>query len=178
MLFQFLACSVPSLVVRAVGCGGTLQLGTFQKERVWKERQQTEQPASNPWLRSKVEEEEDDIQRVTEKCSTSARARTHQYFGAENCPSRAAEIYVPTWQSWHKKGISCLSVSWALRQKFSISWAGLKLFSRKLLWPPKHSKLGESSTLQITHTAKTAVASVTNLLLWARAGSTSFTRLS
>lgn len=25
------------------------------------------------------------------------------------------------------------------------------LFSRKLLWPPKHGKLGGSSTLQITH---------------------------
>lgn len=42
-----------------------------------------------------------------------------------------------------------LCVSWALR--FSISQPGLVLFSRKLPWPPKHSKIGVSSTFWITH---------------------------
>lgn len=59
--------------------------------------------------------------------------------------------YAPTWQSWYKKGnllSQCQLGSWAGR--FSIRWTGLTLFSRKLLRPPKHGKLGEFSTLQIT----------------------------
>lgn len=42
-----------------------------------------------------------------------------------------------------------LCSSWALG--FSICQPGLVVFSRKLPWPPKHSKTGASSTFQITH---------------------------
>lgn len=84
---------------------------------------------------------------VTEKCSTSARPRKYRDCGTEN--SRAAEETCPNMVEMRQEG-DLLSQHW-LGSGFSISQTGLMLFSRKLLWPPKQGKLGESPTLQMTH---------------------------
>lgn len=64
-------------------------------ERVRKEEQQGEQPAPTPWVRSEAEEEEEDAQRVTEKCSASAGPRKYRGCGTANRPSGAAEEVRP-----------------------------------------------------------------------------------
>lgn len=65
-------------------------------ERVREEEQQGEQPALTPWVRSEAEEEEEeDAQRVTEKCSASAGPRKYRGCGTANHPSGAAEEVHP-----------------------------------------------------------------------------------
>lgn len=141
VLFLFLAHSVPSLVVRAVQVQTAAWI-TENRDCV-EEQQQGEQLASPAaGQKSSRGEEEGENQRVAEKCSASAR--TYHGWGTGKCLSKAAEM-CPSTPELVQEGDLC--ISWALG--FSVCQPGLVLLSRKLPRPPKHSKIGASSTFQI-----------------------------
>lgn len=162
VLFLFLAHSVPSLVVRAVRVQTAAWI-TENRDCV-EEQQQGEQLASPaPGQKSSRGEEEGENQRVAEKCSASAR--THHGWDTGKCLSKAAEM-CPSTPELVQEGDLC--ISWAL---------GFSTCQHKAA--PASQAQQDWCILHLPNrTMQAAEASVINPLLWARAGSTAFTRLS
>lgn len=82
----------------------------------------------------------------------SARPRKSCGCGTAECPSRAAEEIRPSTAELMQGGDllpKCQLCSGT--ERFPTGQTGLTSFSRKLPWPPKCIKWGESSTLQTPH---------------------------